>query len=67
MPDVVGDGAAVTAELERLRGLLAARAEVDRLVDELVRSVIEAGGDRSQLSAVLGVDRSTLYRRYLRP
>ncbi len=51
--------------LDEARGIVACRAFLDRALDEVVGRCIEAGADRSAVAHILGVDRSTLYRRYV--
>lgn len=51
--------------LERLRGLLAARELFDAELRDAVRAARAEGADVFLLARLLGVDRSTVYRRYL--
>jgi hypothetical protein len=51
--------------LEEVRGLVAARTLLDNALADLVRDCVRANVDRSALAFALGVDRSTLYRRYV--
>src|SRR4051794_3413322 len=52
------------ALLDRLRGLLAVRELLDAAIGAAVRDCEAARVDRTTVAAVLGVHRSTLYRRY---
>jgi hypothetical protein len=51
--------------LDEVRGLVAARSLLDNTLAARIAECIGAGVDRSTLANVLGVDRSTLYRRYV--
>lgn len=51
--------------LDEVRGLVAARTLIERALDERVDECIEAGLDRTSLAHVIGIDRSTLYRRHV--
>jgi hypothetical protein len=53
--------------LEEVRGLVSARTLIDDALARLVASCVETNVDRSALAHALGVDRSTLYRRYVWP
>jgi hypothetical protein len=53
--------------LEEVRGLVAARTVLDNALADLVRDCVRANIDRSALAFALGIDRSTLYRRYVWP
>jgi transcriptional regulator of acetoin/glycerol metabolism len=50
--------------IERLRGLAAVRRMVEAATREAVAECRAAGVDAWEVAGVLGVDRSTLYRRY---
>jgi transcriptional regulator of acetoin/glycerol metabolism len=50
--------------LEEVRGLVVARTLIDDALTALVRTALSADVDRSALALALGIDRSTLYRRY---
>lgn len=51
--------------LDEVRGLVAARTLIDNALEQRIAECIAAEIDRSMLARVLGVDRSTLYRRYV--
>ncbi len=51
--------------LDEVRGLVAARTLIDNALEQRIAECIAAEIDRSMLTRVLGVDRSTLYRRYV--
>lgn len=51
--------------LDEVRGLVAARSLVDDALAASVRECIAAGVDRSAVAFLLGIDRSTLYRRFV--
>lgn len=51
--------------LEEVRGLVAARTLLDNALADLIRTAVRANVDRSALAFALGIDRSTLYRRYV--
>lgn len=53
--------------LERLRALALARQLADEAVDEAVRECLATDIDRTRIAGLLGVNRSTLYRRYIWP
>jgi hypothetical protein len=60
----VSRGARFSA-LERLRGLVAASEVLDGELVAAVRLARAEGASPALLAWILGVDRSTLYRRYL--
>lgn len=51
--------------LDDVRGLVAARALIDNALKQRIAQGVAADLDRSMLAHVLGIDRSTLYRRYV--
>lgn len=51
--------------LDEVRALLLARRLADEALGDAVRAWIQAGEDRSLLASELGIERSTLYRRYV--
>lgn len=51
--------------LDRVQALVLARQLIDEELDTAVRECITNGTDRSALAHLLGVDRSTLYRRHV--
>ena len=51
--------------LDEVRGLVAARTLIDNALEQKIADCVAADLDRSMLAYVLGVDRSTLYRRYV--
>jgi len=51
--------------LDEVRGLVAARTLIDNAIAQRIGECVAAELDRSMLAHVLGVDRSTLYRRYV--
>ena len=53
--------------LDDVRALARARQLIDEALDAAVRECIAGGGDRSMLAHLLGVERSTVYRRYMWP
>jgi transposase-like protein len=48
-----------------IRALVLARRLADEALQEAVRDWLDAGNERSLLATELGVDRTTLYRRYV--
>lgn len=52
--------------LDEVRGLVAARALIDLALDERITDCVDSDVDRTTLAYLLGIDRSTLYRRHLR-
>ena len=70
----VSDTSAVLRASERcwtatdlLRGLVVASERVQAGISEAVRAAWRDGATGCELAAILGVDRSTVYRRYLSP
>src|SRR5438105_2829757 len=57
-------GATATALMDRLRGLLATRELIDAAIGGAIQECESASVDRTSIAALLGVHRSTLYRRY---
>jgi hypothetical protein len=53
--------------LDRLRGLVVASESFQAGIGEAVRETWREGVSVFELAAILGVDRSTVYRRYLSP
>ncbi len=51
--------------LDEVRGLVSARSLLDDALDDRIQQWLDAGHERSLLADILGVDRSTLYRRHL--
>lgn len=51
--------------LDEVRGPVAARTSIDNVLEQRIAESIAAEIDRSMLAHLLGVDRSTLYRRYV--
>lgn len=51
--------------LGEVRGLLAARALLDRALDDAVAEAVDAGVHRGELARVLGVHRATFYRQFV--
>lgn len=51
--------------LDEVRGLVATRTLIDNAIEQRIVECIAADLDRSMLAHVLGVDRSTLYRRHV--
>jgi hypothetical protein len=51
--------------LDEVRAIVAARTFMDDALRKAVKECIAADVDRSMLAHLLGVDRSTLYRRYV--
>jgi len=70
----VSDTSAVLRASERcwtamdlLRGLVVASENVQAGINEAVRAAWREGATGFELASILGVDRSTVYRRYLSP
>ncbi len=53
--------------LDEVRGLASALALLDRALPQAIKRAHDAGVDSVSLAHVLGVHRSTLYRRYMPP
>jgi len=53
--------------MDLLRGLVVASERVQAGISEAVRAAWREGATGFELAAILGVDRSTVYRRYLSP
>jgi transposase-like protein len=51
--------------IDLIRALLLARQLADEALQDAIRDWIAAGNAKSQLAVELGIDRSTLYRRYV--
>jgi DNA-binding NtrC family response regulator len=61
----VADGGGRPGAVEWLRMVLYLRETLERALVEAVEACADAGVDRAEVAELLGVHRSTLYRRYL--